>query len=169
MIERGHKPILDAISKMSKGRPIHWVRNLPTVLLADRSTIRTFTGFNPYYICCGSKPLLPIELKILTWRILPWDKIHSTADLSAVYARQLQRRDEDLEKAKFHDQRIRLEGKKRHDLQNGIRQKELAIESTVLLHDTRRQKDMSQMLSFKRLGPYRICDMIKDKDTYELK
>ncbi len=35
MIERGHKPIVDALSKMSEGGSKNWVRNLHTVLLAD--------------------------------------------------------------------------------------------------------------------------------------
>ncbi len=63
---------------------------------------------------------------------------------------------------------MRLEGKERHDLKHGIRDEELAIGSIVLLHDTRHEKDMSRKLSFKWLGPYRICDAIKDKDTYIL-
>lgn len=40
--------------------------------------------------------------------------------------------------------------------------------SIVLLHDTRREKDMSRKLSFKWLGPYKICDGVKDKGTYML-
>ncbi len=71
MIERGHKPIVDALSKISEGGSTNWVRNLPAVLLADRSTVRTSTGLIPYYICCASEPVLPIELEISTWRILP--------------------------------------------------------------------------------------------------
>ena len=91
MIERGHKPIVDALSKMSDGGSTNWVQNLPAVLWADRSTVRTSTGLTPYYICCGSEPVLPIELEIPTWRILPWNEVHSTADLLAMRARQLQR------------------------------------------------------------------------------
>ncbi len=64
MIEPGHKPIVDALSKMSDGEFTNWVRNLPAVLLADRSTVRTSTGLTPYYINCGSKLVLPIELEI---------------------------------------------------------------------------------------------------------
>ncbi len=64
-------------------------------------------------------------------------------------ARQLQCRDEDLEKATLHLQRMRLEGKEQHDLKHGIHEEELAIGSIVLLHDTRREKDMSRQLSFK--------------------
>lgn len=32
MIERGHKPIVNALSKMSGGRSTNWIRNLPAVL-----------------------------------------------------------------------------------------------------------------------------------------
>ena len=165
MIERGHKPIVDALSKMSDGGSTNWVRNLPVVLWADQSTVRTSTGLTPYYICCGSKPVLPIELKVPTWRILPWDEVHSTADLLAMRVRQLQRRDDDLEEAALHLQRMRLEGKERHDEKHGIRNEELALGDIVLLHDTRREKDMSRKLAFKWLGPYQICDLVKDKGT----
>ena len=53
-------------------------------------------------------------------------------------------------------------------MKHGIREEELAIGSISLLHDTRRKKDMSRKLSFEWLGPYRICDAIKDKSTYIL-
>ena len=168
MIERGHKPIVDALSKMSDEGSNNWVRNLPAVLWADRSTVRTSTGLTPYYISCGNEPVLPIELEIPTWRILPWGDIHTTSDLLAMRARQLQRRDQDLEEAVLHLQRMRLEGKERHDEKHGIRNEELAIGSIVLLHDTRREKDMSQKLAFKWLGPYRIHDAVKEKGTYLL-
>lgn len=85
-----------------------------------------------------------------------------------MHARQLQRRDKDFEEATFYLQRIRLEGKEQHDLKYGIRNEELAIGSIVLVHDTRREKDMSRKLSYKWVGPYKICDMVKDKGTYML-
>ena len=42
------------------------------------------------------------ELEIPTWQILPWNEVHSTADILAVRTRQLQRRDDDLEEATLH-------------------------------------------------------------------
>ncbi len=83
-------------------------------------------------------------------------------------ARQLQRRDTDLEEAVLHLQRMRLEGKERHDEKHGIRNEELAIGSVVFLHDTRRGKDMSQKLAFEWLGPYRIYNTVEGKGTYML-
>ena len=63
---------------------------------------------------------------------------------------------------------MRLEGKECHDEKYDIRHKELAANDVVLLHDTRREKDMSHKLAFKWLGPYRICNSVKDKGTYML-
>lgn len=52
---------------------------------------------------------------VSTWQILLWNKIHSTADLLAMRLGQLKRRDEDLEEATLHLQRMRIEGKEHHD------------------------------------------------------
>ena len=83
-------------------------------------------------------------------------------------ARQLQRRDKDLEEATLHLQRMRLKGKERHDLKYGICEEELAVGSIVLLHDTWRKKDMLWKLEFKWLGLYQISNTGKDKGTYML-
>lgn len=79
-------------------------------------------------------------------------------------ARQLQRRDEDLEEAVLHLQRMRLEGKERHDEKHGIRNEELAIESVVLLHDTRREKDVAETgLQMARSIPnLQLCERKRD-------
>lgn len=167
MIEREHKPIVNALSKMSDRGSTNWVRNLPAVLWADWSTMRTSTGLTPYYISCGNEPVLPIELEIPTWKILSWDNVHTINDLLAIRARQLQRRDEDLEETVLYLQRMRIEGKERHDEKHGIWE-ELAIGSIVLLHNTRCEKNMSQKLAFKWLGPYRIYNAVEGKETYML-
>ncbi len=78
MIERGHKPIVNALSKMSAEGSTNWVRNLPAVLWADWSTVCTLTGITLYYISCRSEPVLPIELEVPIWRILPWTEVQST-------------------------------------------------------------------------------------------
>ena len=37
MVERGHRPIVDALTKMGENKSLHWVSNLAAVLWADRS------------------------------------------------------------------------------------------------------------------------------------
>ena len=102
MVERGHRPIVDALAKMGEGRGEDWVTHLPAVLWADRSTTKSTTNSTPYHMVCGQDPVLPIELEFPTWEILPWKDVHTTADLLALRARQLERRDEDLEEAVLH-------------------------------------------------------------------
>ena len=70
MVERGHRPIIDALAKMGERRIGDWVKDLPAVLWADRSTIKVTTNITPYRIVCGQDLVLPIELEIPTWRIL---------------------------------------------------------------------------------------------------
>lgn len=62
IVKRGHWPIVDALAKMEND----WVKDLPGVLWADRSTTKSTTNVTPYRIVCGQDPVLPIELEIPT-------------------------------------------------------------------------------------------------------
>ena len=48
MIERGYKPITDALAKLTDGGLGSWVRNLSTVLFADRTSIHQPTRRTPF-------------------------------------------------------------------------------------------------------------------------
>ena len=50
IIERGHKPIVDALLKMLIRGSTNWVWNLPTVLWADRLIVHMSISFTLYYI-----------------------------------------------------------------------------------------------------------------------
>lgn len=84
-------------------------------------TETAMTGHSPFYIGHGFDPVLPIELEIPTWRILPWGSVTNTAELLAMRARQLQRRDEDLMEARDHLQRMRERGKEEFEERKNIR------------------------------------------------
>ena len=135
MIERGHRPVVQALSKMTNGGMGKWVDNLPTVLWANRTTVRASTGNTPFYLNSGNEAVLPIELEIPTWRILPWNEVHITDELLAMRARQIQRRDEDIEETALFLQRQRIEGKETFDTLNNLRSIELTEGQLILLHD----------------------------------
>lgn len=63
---------------------------------------------------------------------------------------------------------MQLKRKKCHDIKHGIRYDEIALSDIVLLHDMKREKNLSRKLVFKWRGPYRISDLVKDKSTYIL-
>ena len=170
MIERGHKPIVDALAKMTDGGLDKWVDNVSGVLLADRVTVKTVTGFSPWYLNYGAEAVLPVETRIPTWRILDWDEVRTTAELLALRARQLQLRDNDLEEAAAKQQRIRIQGKDQFDRSNRIRLQSIKENELVLLHDALQDVDMLSRikLGYRWLGPFRVAKSIPDKGTYLL-
>jgi hypothetical protein len=99
MVERGHKPIVDALAKLMDGGFGNWVRNLLSVLFADCTLVHQPTGKTPFWVVYRREAILPVELKFQTWRILEWEKIKNQdrAELLALRTRQLLGRDEDLE------------------------------------------------------------------------
>ena len=48
MVERGHKPIVDALAELTDGGLGNWVRNLPSVLFADRTSVHQPTRRTPF-------------------------------------------------------------------------------------------------------------------------
>src|SRR3979490_1624200 len=105
MVERGHKPIVDALAKMTDSGLGNWVRNLSSVLFADCTSIHQPTGKTPFWVVYRREAVLLIELKFQTWCILEWEKVRDRAELLALCARQLIGRDEDLEEVHLRKQR----------------------------------------------------------------
>lgn len=101
---------------------------------------------------------------------MPWDQVHTTAELLALRARQLERRDEDLKEAILHLQRMRAEGKDIFDQNHQLREDELKAGDFVLLHDTGRFRNwvVDNKLAFRWLGPYQIQEANSLKGTYFL-
>ena len=152
IVEVGHRAAADALAKTCK-RPDKrdWMNHLPAVLWADRTTVKTSTGFTPYELEYLDRPVLPIELEISTWHILPWDQVHETAELVAMRARAVERREEDLEEAKAHLRRMREKGKEYFDRRHNIRHEPLEPGMLILVYDTVGAMDISssKKLSFR--------------------
>jgi hypothetical protein len=170
IVERGHQPITEALARMTKGGKGNWVKTLPAVLLADRTTVHGPTGKTPFFIEYGREAILPIELRYPTWRVLDWENVKSRADLIAVRARQLELRDKDLEEVMLHKRRRRMEGKEAFDSSRRIRATEIKVKDIVLRHDAKKELDRStkRKLLYKWLGPYRVRTAVTEKGTYEL-
>jgi hypothetical protein len=69
--------------------------------------------------------MLSIELKISIWRILSWQKIHIIEDLLTMRARQLQKRDENMNEAGNLLKRMRKQNKKYFDLKHFVTNKDI--------------------------------------------
>lgn len=128
-IEGGHKPIVNALAKLSGP----WVKNLPTVLLADRISIQEQTGYSPYQLVTGQNPVLPIELALPTWQTLPFREVKDRAQLLAIRAMQLDLRDQFTKEAIARTNRMRASKKEYWDDTKEIRREDITRGDLVLL------------------------------------
>ena len=180
LIKRGHQNIVDAIAKMTStsGSIGSWTDHLPGVMWAYRITVRRSTGKTPYRVAFGQDCLLPIDVEEGTWAVMDWRSIETpenpTAELLAVRARQLERREEDLEEAAQIQRKSREANKDYFDSHRRRRPEKphTAIElgDHVLFHDTRLDQSHSHKLHDRWIGPYRITDVSRKKErgTYQL-
>jgi hypothetical protein len=167
-VERGHRSIVEALSKMGGGGK-RWRNNLAAVLLAERTSIHQPTGVSPFFLIYGREAILPYEVRYPVWRLLDWNKARTGEDLLALRARQLQLRDEDMEEIVLRKQRFREEGKEAFDQRHRLRLKEIKKGDVVLVYHSKRAIDMSSdiKLSFRWLGPYKVSEAYQ-KGTYQL-
>ena len=168
MIERGHQPIIDALSKLTGGHQRSWVPYLHAVLWADRVTVRRSTNQSPAFLVYGQEAILPIELELTSWRTYDWGRVRTTTELLAARAEQLVRRDLNAEEAGLYQRRMREKNKEHFDRIKGVSFEQLEEGQVVLVHDTKRRPIREDKLAFKWIGPYRIAKVTQDTGTYRL-
>jgi hypothetical protein len=134
MMKRDHRSLIDVLTKMSDEKK-NWVEHLSAVLWANRITVKFTTEMTSYYLICDSELVLLIELDISTWRILSWDIVHIVEELLKLRARQLKRRNEDLNETRDLLKRMRKKKKKYFDELHSIKNKEINFDDLVLLRD----------------------------------
>ncbi|KAJ9544334.1 hypothetical protein OSB04_024041 [Centaurea solstitialis] len=64
LAESSNKVIINSIRKRLKGAKGKWVEELPSVLLANRTTPRISTGQTPYSLVYGCEAVLPVEARV---------------------------------------------------------------------------------------------------------
>ena len=87
--------------KVAEGDESKWPDVVPAVFWAEQVTIQKSTGYSPYYLAHGVKPLLPFDLAKGTYLTPDFDGIMSTEDLIALRAKMLLKRPQDL--ARVHE------------------------------------------------------------------
>ena len=171
VVERGHHPIADALSKLTACFGEHkemWIDHLPAVLWADRITTRRTTGYAPFRLMFGQDAVLPVELDNLTWNTTHWQEIEDTSSLLAARARQLERRQEDIGRAVGRLRESREANKRYFDEMARLRVEELQLGNLVLMHETRIEQTHSAKLEARWRGPYRIAERAEKLGTYKL-
>ena len=152
LVERGHLPVLNALSKLGQ----KWVKNLPLVVWADSITTRASIDFAPSKLVFGQDCILPIELRAASWAIIAWEKVRTQEYLLAARARQLERKEEDIHQAQDTIRHSSQKNKVQFDKTNSCRKEVLKVGDMVLLHNTVLDKQWSRKLDKRWMGTYLI-------------
>lgn len=157
IVERQHLPVREALMKMCGDQPSKWTNHVHAVFWAERVSIQRSTHKTPFYIVHGVEPVFPFDLAEATY-LAPVHQATSTADLLALRARQLQRREEDLEEIRRKIQKARYESIAQFikDKENVIKDYDFKPGSLVLVRNSRVENSHSRKSQPRYFGPYVI-------------
>jgi hypothetical protein len=155
VVERTHRTIRDALVKTCEGDIKRWLEVAPFVFWADRVTTRKSTGFSPFYMAHGIEPVLPFDIVHATYLAPKLDKPLTTAELIAIRARQLQRREEDLSliKERVIKSRYASIEQFRRDNASRIRNQDFKPGTLVLIRNMKKEQDHSSKHLPRYYGP----------------
>jgi hypothetical protein len=100
IVEWQHYTIRKSLVKTCEGNVSLWPVIVPHIFWANRATIQKSTGYSPYYMAHGVKPLLPFDITLATFLVPNMATPLSTAELIAIHACQLQKREDNLARIK---------------------------------------------------------------------
>ncbi len=162
--------MFNVLFKMFDEELKNWINNFHVVFWANRFIVKFIIDLISFYLQCDNESMLLIKLKISIWRIFSWQKIHTIEDLLTMRARQLQRRDENMNEAKDLLKRMRKQDKKYFDSKHFTTNKDINKNDFVLLHDIQHENDRSinRKLKYKWRKSFRIKEIIQNKKIYLL-
>jgi hypothetical protein len=162
--------LFDVLFKIFDEKLKSWINNFHVVFWTDRFIVKFIIDLISFYLQCDNESMLLIELKIFIWRILSWQKIHIIEDLLIMRARQLQRRNENMNEARNLLKRMRKQDKKYFDSKHFTTNKDINKNDFVFFHDIQHENDWSinRKLKYKWRESFRIKEIIQNKKTYFL-
>jgi hypothetical protein len=164
MITKNQKFLFDVLFKMFNEKLKNWINNLHVVFWADHFIVKFIIDLISFYLQFDSESMLSIELKISIWRILSWQEIHIIENLLTMRARQLQRRNENMNEAKNLLKRMQKQNKKYFDLKHFATNKNINKNDLVFLYDIQHENNRSinRKLKYKWRKSFRIKKVIQN-------
>ena len=171
--EAGHFTLASMLKKIINDESIKWMNNLKKAIFIDRCSIRASYGLTPFYLVYGWDPVFPFEVETPIWRLINWNEIKSTPELIALRIRILQRKEEDVLKAreKVHEFRTKIATRTDNKNKNRFRKDPLSEGDLALRFNVPRANDMSTKVKLlpRWDGPFRIYKTYDDRPFYQLK
>ncbi len=170
MVEREHKPLIDALSKMITEGLSKWSDLLTLILWANQTTIKRSTDQTPYEILYEYACILTIEARISTWSTLTWKKVRTCSDLLMIWAKQLLHHDMNLEETATWIQWTRQSNKEHMNSARHAVNQDYKVGDMVLLYNSRYKDNntAAQKLEFWWLRPYKVIKANPRKENYVL-
>ena len=174
LIERGHDPIVNALSKYCSRAPQTWPRYLPLAMWADRISVRRSTGYSAFELVYGRDALLPVDLTLESWSIVDWEgEVDDHESLLRARMRQLDERNLRETRAATNLENSRRVNKAYFDQHKRLRgeNQELHVGDLVLLQTVSNQphnRSRARKLDDKWRGPFRIRAAPEHSTYYRL-
>jgi len=162
MVERGHKEIKDALTKMCGEDGKKWKEYLPLVTFADRISTKRTTGYSPYELQFGQLAVLPVDHELGSFLTVDWTEIRTTAELLEARTKQLEGRKDMLEEAYSRMKKARETSVRYWDQRLAHRlRKPLKPGDLVLVYNKALETQWGNLFKHKWNGPYRIVKQVK--------
>ncbi|KAL5532961.1 hypothetical protein ACEPAF_4735 [Sanghuangporus sanghuang] len=91
IIERRHRDLRETLMKLADASPDKWSQHIYHAIWAERITIQRRTGYSPYFMAHGVKPVLPFDLAEQTYISPAVTSKMSDAQLIAARARDFEK------------------------------------------------------------------------------
>ena len=142
---------------------------MPYALWADRTTHSSVTGYMPFELMYGQKPIMPTEEAVTTWTILPWETGMTREDLLALRIQQLEQHKEDVEQAQLKLKESRMKSKALFDQKHRLRPTAIEDGDWVLVYDSSLDNQYTALRKLVKrwFGPYIVMHVF-DNATYQL-
>ena len=157
MVERGHKEIKEALTKMCGEDGGKWKECLPLVTFADRISTKRTTGYSPFELQYGQPAILPIDLELQSFLVGNWEEVKTTAELLQARSEQLSNKEEMMETAYQKMKTARETSVKYWDRRLAHRmRKPLEPGDMVLVYNKSLESQWGSLFKNRWNGPYRV-------------
>jgi len=170
MVKREHKPLIDALSKMTAEGLSKWSDLLTLILWVNWTTIKRSTDQTPYEILYKYVCILTIEACISTWSTLTWKKVRTHSNLLMIWAEQLLCHDMNLKETAAWIQQMHQSNKEYMNSARHAVNWDYKIEDMVLLYNSQYKNNntAAQKLEFWWLRLYKVIKATSKKENYVL-
>ena len=170
VIKQSHVIIKEFIVKACEESVNEWSWHVHSTIFANKVTTSRFTKYSPYFLLYDVEPVLPLNLFKSTFLVQGFTDQMSDSDLLTLRIRQLEKREDDLEKTAQLLARMHFTSKAQFEKRFAKRiTKQVFQEGDfVLMRNTQIEKELNRKTKPRYLGPFIVVSRSLG-NAYELR